>query len=143
MILIRSESNLRQLELQSPVVLPPPLELVQPRPSWLDGDVLPIIKNSLVKEDVALPETLLLLEVVRAAEVGSAQVLHHQVQGAELLTSLVIPCLAGDCDLKVSPTSISSTKVNSASRTAQLPKVVCKADVVRRGGFTFTPFTIT
>ena len=143
MTLIRSESILSKLMFQSPVVLPPPLKLVQPRPSWLDGDVLPIVKNSPVKEDVALPEALLLLKVVRAAEVGSAQVLHHQVQGAELLTSLVIPCLAGDCDLKDSPTSISSTKVNSASRTAQLPKVVCKADVVRRGGFTFTPFTIT
>merc|ERR1719270_1505435 len=88
MILIRSESILSKLEFQSPVVVPPPLKLVQPRPSWLDGDVLPIVENSLVKEDVALPQALLLLEVVRAAEVGSAQVLHHQVQGAKLLTFL-------------------------------------------------------
>ena len=88
MTLIRSESILSKLMFQSPVVLPPPLKLVQPRPSWLDGDVLPIVKNSLVKKDVALPQTLLLLKVVRAAKVCPAQVLHHQLQRTERLASL-------------------------------------------------------
>ena len=52
-----------------PVVLSPTLKLVHPRPSWLDADVLPIVKDKSVEKDVALPQPLLLLVVVRAAKV--------------------------------------------------------------------------
>ena len=79
MILLCSEEKGKKVGLtsykksfQSPVVLSPTLKLVHPRSSWLNGDVLPIVKDSSVEKDVALPQPLLLLKVVGAAEVGSA-----------------------------------------------------------------------
>merc|ERR550532_2297245 len=56
----------------------------------LQGDVFPVQQGPAVQQDLALPQTFLLLEVVRGSEVGPPEVLHHEVQGAAGLAVLQV-----------------------------------------------------
>ena len=93
-----------------PVRRPDQVGRGQPVRPELQRDVFPVQERHAVQQDVALPQTFLLLEVVRGAKVRPPEVLHHQVQGAAGLAVLQVTLQLEGC-VPESPTTEGSPKV--------------------------------